>query len=186
MLLVDEAHATGVFGRRGSGLVEQFGLAEHVPVRIGTLSKALGSSGGFVAGSGLLVDWLANRARPYIFSTAHPPAASAAASAAVAIVTGEPWRREQLLARTAELRARLQAQGWNIGHSTSQIIPLIVGEPARAMRLAEQLRERGFWAPGIRPPTVPAGESLVRISVTIGHSTEQLAALASALAELRP
>jgi 8-amino-7-oxononanoate synthase len=185
MLLVDEAHATGVFGRRGSGLVEQFGLAENVHVRVGTLSKALGSSGGFVAGRALLIDWLSNRARPYVFSTAHPGAVSAAATAALDVVAAEPWRREQLLARSAELRARLRADGWTIGDSTSQIIPLVVGEPDRAMLLARRLNERGFWAPGIRPPSVPAGESLVRLSLTAGHSAEQLAALADALAEIK-
>ena len=185
MLLVDEAHATGVFGHRGSGLVEQFRLAESVHVRVGTLSKAPGSSGGFVAGSARLIDWLVNRARPYIFSTAHPAAASAAATAALNIVASEPWRREQLLARSAELRARLQADGWSVGDSTSQIIPLVVGEPERAMWLAERLRERGIWAPGIRPPSVPAGESLVRLSVTAGHTAEQLANLARVLGEIR-
>jgi 8-amino-7-oxononanoate synthase len=185
MLLVDEAHATGVFGRRGSGLVEQFGLAENVHVRVGTLSKALGSSGGFVAGRTLLVEWLTNRARPYIFSTAHPAAASAAASAALDIVGSEPWRRERVLASAADLRSRLQAQGWDVGDSNSQIIPLIVGDAQRAMRLAECLRERGIWAPGIRPPSVPAGQSLVRLSITAGHSTDQLAHLVAALAEIR-
>ena len=185
MLLVDEAHATGVFGRRGSGLVEQFRLAESVHVRVGTLSKALGSSGGFVAGRAMLIDWLANRARPYIFSTAHPAAASAAATAALGIVAAEPWRREQLLTKSTELRTRLQADGWNIGDSTSQIIPLVVGEPDRAMRLATQLRERGIWAPGIRPPSVPAGESLVRVSVSAGHTAEQLAELADVLGEIK-
>ncbi len=104
MLLVDEAHATGVFGGRGSGLVELLGVADAVHVRVGTLSKALGSAGGFVAGSRLLVDWLTNRARTYVFSTAHPPAVCAAAAAAVEIVEGEPWRRQALLARAAQLR----------------------------------------------------------------------------------
>jgi 8-amino-7-oxononanoate synthase len=185
MLLVDEAHATGVFGRRGSGLVEQFGLAENVHVRVGTLSKALGSSGGFVAGRALLIDWLVNRARPYVFSTAHPAAASAAATAALGIVASEPWRREQLLAKSGDLCSWLESEGWNIGNSTSQIIPLIVGQPDRAMRLSQLLREGGFWAPGIRPPSVPEGESLVRLSVSAGHTTEQLATLARLLGTIK-
>ncbi|HEX4144870.1 MAG TPA: 8-amino-7-oxononanoate synthase [Pirellulales bacterium] len=185
ILLVDEAHATGVFGRRGSGLVEQFGLAENVHVRVGTLSKALGSAGGFVAGRALLIDWLVNRARPYIFSTAHPAAASAAATAALGIVATEPWRREQLLASSADLRSHLSAEGWNIGNSTSQIIPLIVGQPDRAMRLAELLLEGGIWAPGIRPPSVPDGESLVRLSVSAGHTPQQLESLKRLLATIK-
>ncbi|HTU25758.1 MAG TPA: 8-amino-7-oxononanoate synthase [Pirellulales bacterium] len=185
MLMVDEAHATGVFGRRGSGLVEQFCLAESVPVRVGTLSKALGSSGGFVAGSRPLVDWLINRVRPYVFSTAHPAAASAAATAALGIVAAEPWRRERLLAEAAELRSRLEAQGWNIGNSTSQIIPIIVEHPDRAMRLAELLRDGGFWAPGIRPPSVPPGQSLVRLSLTARHTAEHLKGLEELLGQIK-
>ena len=110
MLLVDEAHATGVFGTAGTGLVEASQLANRVPVRIGTLSKALGSAGGFVAGSRLLIDWLANRARSYVFSTAHPPAVCAAATAALDIVRDEPWRRVELLARAGQLRERLRGR----------------------------------------------------------------------------
>ncbi len=197
MLLVDEAHATGVFGPRGSGLVELFDLADRVHVRVGTLSKALGSAGGFVAGSRLLVDWLTNRARSYVFSTAHPPAVCAAALAALDIVRDEPCRRTELLARAGELRARLAADGWNETGDillfknqnipfSSQIIPLIVGDADRTMRLAAALREHGFWVPGIRPPSVPAGESLLRISVSYSHTSEQLTALADTLARLRP
>ncbi len=186
MLLVDEAHATGVFGAGGSGLVELANLADRVHVRIGTLSKALGSAGGFVAGSRLLVDWLLNRARSYVFSTAHPPAVCAAATAAIDIAAAEPWRRTELLARSAQLRRRLSAAGWNVGAGASQIIPLVVGDPVRTMQLAAVLREQGFWVPGIRPPSVPAGESLLRVSVSYGHTSEQLDTLALALARLRP
>jgi 8-amino-7-oxononanoate synthase len=175
-----------VFGERGSGLVEQLNLGERVHVRMGTLSKALGSAGGFVAGSRPLVDWLTNRARSYVFSTAHPAAACAAAVAALDIVRDEPWRRNELLSRAAALRARLTADGWNVGAAASQIIPLIVGDPDRTMRLAAALRERGYWVPGIRPPSVPAGESLLRVSISYGHSAQQLTALAEVLAQLRP
>jgi 8-amino-7-oxononanoate synthase len=153
-----------------------------VPVRIGTLSKALGSAGGFVAGSSALVEWLANRARSYVFSTAHPAAVCAAASAAIDIVRDEPWRRTQLVERADALREQLRAGGWNAGASTSQIIPLVIGEPQRTMRLAAELRSHGFWVPGIRPPSVPPGESLLRISVTCGHTSEQIDALTQALA----
>jgi 7-keto-8-aminopelargonate synthetase-like enzyme len=156
-------------------------VVDGVHVRVGTLSKALGSAGGFVAGSQRLVDWLFNRARPYVFSTAHPPAASAAASAALEIVKSEPERRTKLLANAANLRKRLTELGWNVGHSESQIIPLVIGAADDAMRLAAELREQGFLAPGIRPPSVPEGESLVRISLSYLHSREQIDALVDVL-----
>jgi 8-amino-7-oxononanoate synthase len=175
MLMVDEAHATGVFGAKGRGLVEHVaaddpGIHERVPIRVGTLSKALGTGGGFVVGRQSLIDWLANRARTYVFSTAQPAATSAAAMAALEIVEQEPERRKDLLARAAALRTRLAAQGWNTARSESQIIPLIVGDPEQTMRLAEQLRENGFFVPGIRPPTVPRGESLLRLSLCYHHT----------------
>ncbi len=186
MLLVDEAHATGVFGQRGRGLCEQFGVEERVDVRVGTLSKALGCAGGFVAGPRSLIDWLVNRARPYVFSTAQPSANAAAAVAALDIVDSEPQRRAQLHAHAARLRDALSADGWNIGRSTSQIIPIFIGEPERTMQLADALRERGFFVPGIRPPSVPPGESLLRISLCHGHTDEMLNQLLTTLRQLRP
>lgn len=184
MLMVDEAHATGVFGERGRGVCEALGV-EGVSVRVGTLSKALGGMGGFVAGSAALVDWLANRARSYAFSTALPQAWAAAALAALDVVVDQPQRRTALLRRAAELRAALEAQGWNIGRSRSQIVPLIVGDPRRTMRLAAALRDRGLFVPGIRPPTVPRGECLLRVSVSYLHTDDDLQRLRDALAELR-
>jgi len=181
MLLVDEAHATGVFGEHGRGIAEQLGVEDRVAVRIGTLSKALGCVGGFVAGSKSLIDWLVNRARPYIFSTAGPAAAAAAALAALQIVRNEPERRQSLLARAEQLRANLTAAGWNIGNSTTQIIPIIVGEPARAVALSNTLRDQGLFVPAIRPPTVPKGESCLRISLTAAHTDEMLGRLVEAL-----
>lgn len=181
MLLVDEAHATGVFGVNGRGAAEHFGVEDRVHVRIGTLSKALGCIGGFVAGSRSLVEWLVNRARPYVFSTASPAATAAAAIAAVDIVQQEPQRRQRLLARSQELRAELVQQGWNIGESASQIIPVVVGDPERALRMSADLRERGLFAPPIRPPTVPEGEACLRISLTFGHTEAMIEALLTAL-----
>jgi 8-amino-7-oxononanoate synthase len=183
MLMVDEAHATGVFGRQGRGVCELVGIEEGVHVRVGTLSKALGSSGGFVAGSQKLIDWLANRARTYVFSTAMPEANAAAAMAALAIVRSQPQRRSELLARAAGLRDQLRAAGLDVGESQSQIIPVILGEPERTMHVAAALRQRGFLVPGIRPPSVPVGQSLLRISVTWPHSAEQIDALAQAIVE---
>jgi 8-amino-7-oxononanoate synthase len=181
MLLVDEAHATGVFGSQGRGVTEFYGLEERVPVRVGTMSKALGCVGGFVCGSRALIEWLVNHARPFIFSTAAPAACAAAALAALEIVKNEPWRREQLLARAAELRANLAAQGWNIGRSASQIIPIIVGLPARAAALADALKEQGLYVPAIRPPTVPEGEACLRISLTSAHPEEMITRLLEVL-----
>jgi 8-amino-7-oxononanoate synthase len=185
MLMVDEAHATGVFGEHGSGLVEQFGLHEGVHVRIGTLSKALGSGGGFVCGRKSLIDWLANRARSYVFSTAQPAATHAAAMAALDIVRDEPFRRIELLARAAGLRQRLREQGWNVGRSESQIVPIIIGDADTTMRLAGSLREEGFFVPGIRPPSVPVGESLLRLTLAHHHTSEMVDALLSQLTLFR-
>ncbi len=201
MLLLDEAHATGVFGLHGRGIAEQVeathtlsapgsaggsaNLHSRAHIRIGTLSKALGSGGGFVCGTQPLIDWLANRARTYVFSTAQPPATSAAALAALDISLSEPHRREQLLASAADLRARLNTQGWNTGQSASQIIPLIIGDAKRTLDLAAKLREAGYFIPAIRPPTVPEGESLLRLSLCYHHTPEVINALTNQLARLR-
>jgi 8-amino-7-oxononanoate synthase len=181
MLLVDEAHATGVFGEQGRGVCEHLGVEDRVHIRVGTLSKALGCSGGFVAGSENLIRWLVNRARPYVFSTAPPAANAAAALAAIDIVEREPQRRIALLASAAALRSQLERQGWNIGRSESQIIPIILGDANRAMQLSTRLREQGIFVPGIRPPSVPTGESLLRISLSYSHTSAQLEQLVNAL-----
>jgi len=184
MLMVDEAHATGVLGECGRGVVEQFGVHHQVHIRVGTLSKALATGGGFVCGSQKLIDWLANRARTYVFSTAQPPATSAAALAALDIVRDEPHRRRQLLERAAQFRLRLSEQGWSTGRSESQIIPLVIGEPDRTMRIAQQLRDAGFFVPGIRPPSVPDGESLLRLSLCCHHTEGMVEALLAQLGRL--
>ena len=188
MLLVDEAHATGVWGARGRGIVEHLAttapaLEKQVTVRIGTLSKALGASGGFVAGCRPLAEWLANTARSYVFSTAAEAASAAAATAAFRIVDDEPHRRTQLLARAAVMRQTLAERGWDIGGSESQIVPVVIGDPDRTMDLAEQLHAAGFYVPGIRPPTVPDGTSRLRISLSYLHTEEQIGRLMEALGE---
>jgi len=185
ILMIDEAHATGVFGRLGRGVAEHLGVEHRVHVRVGTLSKALGSMGGFVAGPRGLIDWLVNRARPYVFSTASPAATAAAAIAALDIVRTEPQRREGLLSRAAEVRTRLVAQGWDVGQSASQIIPVMAGTPDAALCLAAALHRRGLWVPAIRPPTVPEGEACLRISLTCGHTPEMIQRLVDAMGELR-
>ncbi len=185
MLMVDEAHATGVFGAQGRGACEAAGIEERVDVRVGTLSKALGGIGGFVAGRRSLIEWLVNRARPYVFSTALPPAAAAAAEAALKIVRAKPERRTKLLESAALLRSELAAAGWDIGPSTTQIIPLVIGAAAETMRLAAALRERGFLVPPIRPPSVPEGAARLRLSLAYGHTPAMLRDLLAALKELR-
>ncbi|MGA2068543.1 MAG: 8-amino-7-oxononanoate synthase [Thermoguttaceae bacterium] len=181
MLLVDEAHATGVLGPCGRGAAELAGIEHRTSVRIGTLSKALGAAGGFAAGDRLLVEWLVNRARPYIYSTALPPAMAAAALAALDIVQAEPERRGELLQRAAALRRALAAQGWNLGRSAAQILPVIVGEAARAVAISARLEARGLLVPAIRPPTVPAGQACLRISLTCGHTEEMIEGLVEAM-----
>lgn len=184
MLLVDEAHATGVFGRHGRGVCEHFDVHDGVHIRVGTLSKALGSHGGFVAGSQALIDWLANRARAYVFSTASPEALAAAGSAALQIVRNEPERRHVLLERATRLRQQLAALGCNVGKSQSQIIPIVLGDPDRTLAATRALRERGFWVPAIRPPSVPQGESLLRISLSYCHRPALLESLVSVLQDV--
>ncbi|WP_428307150.1 8-amino-7-oxononanoate synthase [Lacipirellula sp.] len=181
MLLLDEAHATGVFGPRGRGLAEAAGIEPDGVIRIGTLSKALGAAGGFVVGPQALIDYLANRARSYVFSTAQPASTAAAAIVALDIVAAEPERRTQLLATAANLRERLQAAGWRTGDSASQIIPIEVGAAADAVALSRRLHDAGFWVPAIRPPSVPPGESLLRLSLTASHTPVMIDALLAAL-----
>ena len=181
MLMVDEAHATGVFGPRGSGLVEEAGCADGVHVRTGTLSKALGAAGGFVAGHADLIRWLRHSARAWIFSTAHPPAVAAAATRAIELVEEEPHRRVELLARSAAFRDRLASAGLDLGGSEAQIVPVVAGAAEAAVALSARLAEAGFFVPAIRPPSVPHGRSLVRASLSWLHSHSDLDQLADAI-----
>jgi 8-amino-7-oxononanoate synthase len=187
MFLVDEAHATGVLGPDGRGAASACGVAERIPIRVGTLSKALGSIGGFVAGSRRLIDHLINHASTLIYSTALPPAAAAAAQAALAIARSEPWRRQRLRELGDRLRTELAERGFSVAGSASPIIPVLLGEPERVMILADRLRARGFLVPAIRPPSVPPGTSRLRISLSAAHEPTHVLALARELGEeLRP
>ena len=181
ILMVDEAHATGVFGPRGSGLVEELGCADGVHVRVGTLSKALGAAGGFVAGHPALVHWLRHKARAWIFSTAHPPAVAAAAARAIELVAAEPERRSGLRAKAAAFRERLAHAGLDTAPAAAQIVPVVAGPPEAAVSLAARLADAGFFVPAIRPPSVPSGRSLVRASICWHHSPDDLDRLASAI-----
>jgi 8-amino-7-oxononanoate synthase len=182
LLVLDEAHATGVLGEDGRGLYSPL-ATHHSPlvIKIGTLSKALGAQGGFLCGSRKLVDWLVNRARPYIFSTALAPPIAAAARRAVRIVESEPERRQHVLALAEKLRSQLLEMGCPETNSKCQIVPVMVGEPERAVRLSKQLEEDGLLVPAIRPPSVPAGTSRLRISLTAGHTDEDVERLVRAL-----
>jgi 8-amino-7-oxononanoate synthase len=190
LLLIDEAHATGVLGECGRGLTDLLpsAAAAHGSrlIKVGTLSKALGAQGGFVCGSRTLIEWLVNHARPYIFSTTLAPPAAAAARRAVAVVRGEPERRHRLLTRAAEVREQLRAAGYATGAASHQIVPVIVGEARSALDLSARLQERGLLVPAIRPPSVPEGTSRLRISLTTGHDEEDVARLVAALGVGRP
>ncbi|GBD36047.1 8-amino-7-oxononanoate synthase 2 [bacterium HR36] len=195
-LVVDEAHATGVFGPEGRGLVAELPrLPSAGLVKIGTLSKALGSQGGFVCGPRTLIRFLVNRARSYIFSTALHIAAAAGARAALHILQREPQRRERLHHVAQLLRQRLSTlRIWPHPDAASlqpqavvpfsPIVPIILGDPQRAVALSRALQDRGFLVPAIRPPSVPPGTSRLRISLTAGHTESEVLALADALAEL--
>jgi len=182
-LMVDEAHATGIAGPGGRGVVAELGLGDRVEVPMGTLGKALGSAGGFVAGSTLFVDYLVQKARSFVFTTAPPPAVAAAALAALAIVASEEGEvlRGRLRANIALLHGGLQAAGWRLPAPVAPILPVQVGPEAEALRLSAALREAGYWVPAIRYPTVARGRARLRITVSAAHTGEQLAGLLKAL-----
>ncbi len=182
MLLIDEAHATGVLGSHGRGLVEEEGLEQRPIIRVGTLSKAIGAQGGFVTGSRPLIDWLFNTARTQMFSTALSPAACAAACAALDLIQEEPERRMRLRQLSTLLRREFLEAGLAIGHSqVGPMIPVILGDAEQTMEVSRRLYDQGFLVAAIRPPTVPAGTSRLRISVMASHSEEDLRLLSEAL-----
>jgi 8-amino-7-oxononanoate synthase len=180
-LLVDDAHGTGVMGATGRGTVEHFGLDPRHMLHMGTLSKAIGSSGGFVAGSKNLVTYLLNTSRSFIYTTAPPPAMASAARAALAIIQNEPQRRIQLWRNREFLHTRLVEMGFQLTNTQSPILPIIVKDPELAVQMSHHLRKEGVWIPAIRPPTVPKGTSRLRITVTAEHSIEQLERACQAL-----
>ena len=181
MLLVDEAHATGLFGIHGSGLVEETGIASSVAVRIGTLSKALGSSGGFVSGHRTLIDYLRHRARSWMFSTAHPPASAAAAIQAIKLLSEEPFRRKKLTESATLFRQKLLSHGVDIGDAEAHVVPVFVKTPQRAVQIAASLVRDGFFVPAIRPPSVPTDSSLLRVSLSYIHSQDTIDSLSNSI-----
>jgi 8-amino-7-oxononanoate synthase len=184
LLMVDEAHATGVFGPNGGGVIEEDGVGGRVDLAMGTFGKALGSYGAYVAGSREMIEYLLNRARSFIFSTALPPAVAAASLAAVHLIRQEPNLRRELQEKVGYFKGLLRSGGYGADLGPSQIIPIWVGESGAALNKAELLRKQGVFATAVRPPTVPDGTARLRFSVTRHHSTTDLAQAAEALLEI--
>jgi 8-amino-7-oxononanoate synthase len=182
-VLLDDAHGTGTLGHGGRGTPELCGVAERVDVWTGTLGKALGSFGAFVAGSAPLRELLVNVARTFIFSCALAPPQVEAARAALGLVRREPWRRERLQDHAARLRARLAGHGISTAPSTTHIVPVVIGANARTMEVSERLLERGFLVQGIRHPSVPDGSARLRVTPMATHRASEIDALADAIAE---
>jgi 8-amino-7-oxononanoate synthase len=185
MVMVDEAHATGIFGGNGAGLVAKLGLGARVAVQMGTLGKALGGFGAYVAGSRALRDLLINRCRSFIFTTSLPPAVMGMAIAAIDLVEREPERREALWRNCRALKEGLTALGFSLSESQSPILPLVIGDADKCMRFSERLLEKGIFAQGIRPPTVPPGTSRLRITLMATHTRAHIDRAIDAFHELK-
>ena len=183
ILMVDEAHATGIFGRCGSGVVEEEGLIKKVDLIMGTFSKALGSFGAYIAGSKKIKDYLINSSRSFIYSTALPPSVIAANLASLDLIKEEPFRRNKLLENSNYFRQELKKRGFNV-RGSSQIVPLIPGDSEKTIGLSQELRNRGYWVLPIRPPTVPKGESRLRFSLTYHNTKEILERLINDICEI--
>jgi len=186
-LMVDEAHATGVLGPHGAGLIQQLGLTKRVEIQMGTLGKALGAAGGFIAGAGVLREWLIHRARSFVFSTAPPPAVAAAALAGVKVAGSEEGEtlRQALRQRVIELVSGLRSLGWNVAQPAAAIVPIMLGAEETALKFAQLLRENGLFLPAIRYPTVPRGQARLRVSLSAAHTADDVARLLDVLKSLR-
>ena len=185
LVMVDEAHGTGLFGASGAGIVAKLGLGDRVLVQMGTLGKALGGFGAYVAGSAALRELLINRCRSFIFTTSLPPAVMAMAIAAIDLVRREPERRETLRNNCRYLTDHLLGLGFHVSAGAGPILPLIIGDAAKCMSFSERLLERGVFAQGIRPPTVPPGTSRLRITAMATHTREHLDRALSVFPEVR-
>ncbi len=185
MLLVDDAHGFGVLGKDGAGTVAHFGLQGEDIIQMGTLSKAIGGLGGYVAGSRRLIELLINRARGFIFTTGLPPATLAAADAALNIMRSTPELRQRLLKNAETLKIALIDFGYTLLPSQTQILPVLLGEPQRATKVAEALLLKGVYAPAIRPPAVPLGASRIRVTVMATHTEDELQKAISGFADVR-
>lgn len=184
-VMTDEAHGFGVLGAHGGGLVEELGLSEQIDIQMGTLSKAAGCMGAYVAGSRQLREYLINHARSFIYTTAMPPSAAAAASKAVEIIQEEPVRRQKVLASAAYIRQELQLMGFDTMNSTTPIIPILMKDASRVMEASARLLEQGILAVAIRPPTVPVNTARLRLTVSAAHTREDIGRLLTAMKDLR-
>lgn len=183
-IMVDEAHATGVFGPNGSGLVEEEGLSAGIDLIMGTFSKALAGFGAYLATSKTITDYLVNTCRSFIYSTALPSSVIASNLASLKLVKDEPQRRKTLLSMAQMLRGKLEARGFCI-KGASQIIPVILGDNLRALEFAKKIQEKGYWVMPVRPPTVPAGQARLRLSLNYCHDQETLNKLIDVISEIR-
>lgn len=181
ILIVDEAHALGCMGKTGAGLCQQQGVLEQVDIIVAPLGKAVAASGGIVAGPRVVIEYLINKSRPFIYTTAPSPMVAAGASKAIEIIQSEPERRERLQAGADELRGRFSAMGLDIGDSTTHIIPVLLGEAQKALAVSKALYEAGYYVAAIRPPTVPPKTSRLRISVQSDHTAAHRQGLCEAL-----
>lgn len=172
VLIVDDAHGTGVLGPAGQGTSAH--LNTGVTIEIGTLSKALGSMGGFVAGDRSMIELLVNKSRPFIFTTGLPPATVAAASAALDLLESEPWRRTRVLEMSSRIRKRLSAAGFDIPAGITPIVPIMIGDEASAVALSDSCLDKGVFIPAIRHPAVPADQARLRLTVSAAHSDQEM------------
>ena len=186
-LMVDEAHATGLYGEKRRGLIEEFRMEDHIEIQMGTLGKALGSAGGYICGSRTLIDYLLNRARSFIFSTASMPATAAVATAAIQFVQSDAGqaRRNQLWTRVDQIKNGLIQAGFTLPPVRSAIIPFMVGDEAKAVGTADALREQGVFIPAIRYPTVARGQARLRLTVSAAHAGADVGQLLAVLSCLK-
>lgn len=174
LVIVDDAHATGVLGVNGKGTAEHFNLKDENLIQMGTFSKALGSMGGYITGPEIIIEYLRNTARSYIYSTALPPSVCASSIAAIDILGEEPWIRKRLWENISRFRKGLINLGYNTMESQTQIIPILIGDTNLTMEFAKAIFQKGVYAPGIRPPTIPEGKSRIRTSLMASHTDEQI------------
>lgn len=184
VLMIDEAHGSGIFGKNGRGLAEFYDVTDRVEITMGTLGKAFGCSGAYVAGRKVLIDYLRNKARSFIFTTGLPPSVLASVQAALQVVQQENWRREEVLAKATWVRNELIEAGFKLLNSQSQIIPILVGDNAATLEFSSRLFDVNILAMAVRPPTVPLNAARLRLTVMATHSNEELAGAVNHLKQI--